>query len=173
VVDLVLAQDPPQMVLAPGQGAVQELAAASPDPALGDRVHPGRPHAAQHGPDPRVGEDRVERGGEARTPVADHELHPLCLSAEVHEQVACLLRGPFPGRVQRDAEDADAPGRVLDHGQHIGLGAVEQVNREEVAGQDRVGLGAQELRPGRDRSVAARGRCRWPGGSPRRPAPRP
>src|ERR1039457_4829513 len=32
VVDLVLAQDPPQMVLAPGQGAVQELAAASPDP---------------------------------------------------------------------------------------------------------------------------------------------
>ena len=57
----------------------------------------------------------------------------MCLVAEVHDQVACLLGGPFPGRVQGDAEDADAPGRVLDHGQDVGLGAVEQVDREEVA----------------------------------------
>ena len=67
------------------------------------------------------------------------------LVAEVHEQVAGLLGGPFPGGMQGDAEDADAPGRVLDHGQDVGLGAVEQVGREEVARQDRVGLGAQEL----------------------------
>src|ERR1019366_328020 len=39
VVDLVVAQDPPQMVLVPDQGAVQELAAASPNPAFGDPVH--------------------------------------------------------------------------------------------------------------------------------------
>jgi hypothetical protein len=39
----------------------------------------------------------------------------------------------------------DAPGGVLDHGQDIGLGAIEQASREEVAGQDRLGLGAQEL----------------------------
>ncbi len=32
VVGLVIAQDPPQMVLVPDEGAVQELAAASPDP---------------------------------------------------------------------------------------------------------------------------------------------
>jgi hypothetical protein len=56
------------MVLVPGEGAVQELAAASPDPALGDRVHAGRPHVAQHGPDPGVGEDRVERGDEVWSP---------------------------------------------------------------------------------------------------------
>ena len=41
------------------------------------------------------------------------------------------------------------PGGVLDHGQDAGLGAVKQVDREEVARQDRVGLRAQELRPGR------------------------
>src|ERR1039457_6337827 len=29
---------------------------------------------ASHGPDPGAGEDRVERGGEVRSPVADHEL---------------------------------------------------------------------------------------------------
>ena len=131
VVDLVLAQDPPQMGLVPDEGAVQELAAASPDPPFGNRVHPGRPHVAQHGPD-----------------------------AEVHDQVTGLLRGPFPGWMQSDAGYADAPGCVLYHGQDAGLDAVEQVNGEEVASQDRVGLRAQELRPGWPRPPAARGRCR-------------
>src|ERR1039458_9229693 len=60
---------------------------------------------------------------------------------------AGLLGGPLPGRVQGDAEDADAPGRVL--GQDVSLSAAGQAGCEEVACQDRVGLGAQELRPGR------------------------
>jgi hypothetical protein len=72
-----------------------------------------------------------------------------CLAAEVHDQVAGLLGGPVSGWVQGDAEDADAPGCVLDHGQDVGLDAVVQVDAEEVAGQDRLGLGAQELCPGR------------------------
>ena len=143
------------MGLVPDEGAVQELAAASADPAFDDRVHAGRPDVAEHGPDPGIGEDRVECGGEVRAAVADHELDPVRLLAEVHEQVAGLLGGPFPGWMQGDPEDADAPGGVLDHGQDVGLGAVEQVRREEVARQDRLGLGAQEQRPG------------WPG-PPRR-----
>ena len=52
VVDLVRAQDPPQMGLVPDKGAVQELAPASADPAFGYRVHARRPDVAQHGPDP-------------------------------------------------------------------------------------------------------------------------
>ena len=64
VVDLVLAQDPPQVGLVPDKGAVQELAPASADPAFGDRVHAGRLDVAEHGPDPGVGQDGVERGGE-------------------------------------------------------------------------------------------------------------
>jgi hypothetical protein len=51
--------------------------------------------------------------------------------------------------MRSDSDDADAPAGVLDHGQDIGLGAIEQVRREEVAGQDRLSLGAQEQRPGR------------------------
>ena len=66
--------------------------------------------------------------------------------------------------MQSDSEDADAPGGVLYHGQDIGLGAVEQVGGEEVARQDRLGLGAQELRPGRTRSAAARDRSRHSSG---------
>ncbi len=103
------------------------------------------PGARQHGPDPGIGEDGVERGGEVRAAVADHELEPVSLLAEVHEEVACLLGGPLPGGMQGDPEDADAPGRVLDYGLDMGLGAVGQVGREEVARQDRLGLGPQEL----------------------------
>src|ERR1022692_1661740 len=55
VVGLVLAQDPPQMGLVPDESAVQELAAASPDPAFGDRVHARRPDVTAHGPDPGIG----------------------------------------------------------------------------------------------------------------------
>ena len=121
VVDLVLARDPPQMSLVPDEGSVRQLAAASPDPAFGDRVHPGCPDVAQHGPDAGAGEDRVERGGEVRAAVADHERDPVRLLAGVHEQVACLLGGPLPGGVQRDAQDADAPGRVFHHRQDAGL----------------------------------------------------
>src|ERR1019366_351579 len=131
--------------LIPDQGAVQQLAAASADPAFGDRVHAGRPDVTEHGPDPGVGEDRVERGGEVRAAVADHELDPVRLFAEVHDQVGCLLGGPFPTGMLGAAEDADAPGGVLDYGRDVGLRAAGQAGREEVAGQYRLGLGAQEL----------------------------
>ena len=91
VVSLVLAQDQPQMALVPDEGAIQQLAAASPDPAFGDRVHAGRPDATEHGPDAGVGGDRVERGREIRATVADHEPDPVRLVAEVHDEVAGLL----------------------------------------------------------------------------------
>jgi hypothetical protein len=42
VVDLVLAQGPPQMVQIPDQGAIEKLAPASADPAFGYRVTPHR-----------------------------------------------------------------------------------------------------------------------------------
>src|SRR6266550_5994820 len=96
MVGLVLAQDPPQMVLVPYEGAVQEFAAASPDPAFGDRVHAGRRHVAGHGPDLGAGEDRVERGGEVRSAVADHELDPICLFA-IRSMTSCGPAGrPTP-----------------------------------------------------------------------------
>jgi hypothetical protein len=159
MVSLVLAQDPPQMCLIPDEGPVEKLAPASADPAFSDRVHPRRPDVAEHGPDACIGENGVECGGVVRAAVADHELDPVRLLAEVHRQVPGLLCGPLSRWMQGDAEDADAPAGVLDHGQDIGLGAVEQVGREEFACQDRLGLGAQELRPA------------WPGPSRRRVDP--
>jgi hypothetical protein len=64
VVGLVVVQDSPKMCLVPNKGAAQEFATASADSAFGDGVHAGRLDVAEHGPDPGVGEDGVERGGE-------------------------------------------------------------------------------------------------------------
>jgi hypothetical protein len=127
------------MGLVPDEGSVQELAAASSDPAFGDRVHARRRHVAEHSPDAGVGEDGVERGGEVRAAVADHELDPVRLLTEVQRRLqACWWS--TPGGVRRDSEDADAPGRVFYHRQHVSLGAVEQVDCEEIARQNRFGL---------------------------------
>jgi hypothetical protein len=152
---LVLAQDPPQMVLIPDERAAGELASASPDPAFGDGVHARRPDVAEHGPDPRVGKDRVERSSVVRAAIADHYFDPGRLLAEVHDQVSGLLGRPLPSGKRCDPEDADAPGGMLDHGEDVSLSAVQQIRGEEIACQDRLGLGAQEL---------------WPGGSARRGA---
>jgi hypothetical protein len=100
-----------------------------------------------------MAEVRAECGREVRAAVADHELDLVRLAAEVHDQVAGLLGGPFPSGMHGDSQDADSPGGVLDHGQDIGLGAAEQAGREEAACQDRVGLGALELRPDRPGSA--------------------
>jgi hypothetical protein len=70
--------------------------------------------------------------------------------------------------MQRDSEDADAPGGVVYHGQYIGLGAVEKVGREEVARQDRLRLRPQKLRPGG--SGSGRGFCGNPIRGSRGPA---
>jgi hypothetical protein len=61
---LVLARDSPQMILVPGEGRVQQLTAASPDPAFSDRVYPGRPDVAARGPDAGAGQDGAGGGGE-------------------------------------------------------------------------------------------------------------
>jgi hypothetical protein len=76
----------------------------------------GRPDVAEHGLNAGVGEDRVECGGEVRAAVADHELGPVRLAAEVPEKVTGLLGDPRARWMLGDTEDADAPGRVLDHG---------------------------------------------------------
>src|SRR6266487_6935581 len=98
------SRDPLQIGLVPDEGAVQEFTTVSADPAFDDRVHPGRLDTAEHGPDPGVSEDGIERGGEVRSAVADHELDPVGLVAEIHYQVAGLLGGPFPSWVQGESE---------------------------------------------------------------------
>jgi len=65
------------MALVPGEGAVREFSAASPDPAFGDRVHAARPDVAQHSPDAGVGQHRVERVGPGAQELGPYRPGPL------------------------------------------------------------------------------------------------
>jgi hypothetical protein len=88
---------------------------------------------AEDGPDPGVGEDRVERGGEVGAAVADHELDAVRMFAEVHDQVASLLGGPRPGGMLGDAEE------VLESGVAIMVNASSETAYEFWHGTGRIG----------------------------------
>ena len=68
---------------------------------------------------------------------------------EVHEQVAGQLGEPGSGRVGGDAEDVHAAGGVLDDEERVEPVQGDRVEVEQVAGEDRLGLRSEELRPGR------------------------
>jgi hypothetical protein len=68
---------------------------------------------------------------------------------EVHEQVARLLGQPRAGRMGSDAEQMYSAGGVLDDEERIQPAQRDGLEVEQVAGQDRVRLSAQELAPGR------------------------
>jgi hypothetical protein len=144
------------MALIPDQGAVQELAPASPVQRsviafmrgvrmLQSAVRmPASARTASNAAvkfDPRSRIMNLTRC--ACSPGFMIRLRACCA---VHSPVGC----------RSGSEDADAPGGVLGHGQDMGLGAVGQVSREEVACHDHLGLGAQKLRPGRRGSARRR-----------------
>jgi len=56
---------------------------------------------------------------------------------------------PGSGRMSGDAEDVDAAGGVLDDEERVEPVQGNRVEVEPVAGQDRLGLRSEELRPGR------------------------
>ena len=66
---------------------------------------------------------------------------------EVHEEIAGLLGQPGSGGVGGDAEDVHAAGGVLDDEEDIQPAQGDRLKVEQVAGEDRVRLGAQKLRP--------------------------
>ena len=95
-----------------------------------------------------AGEDGVECGGELAVPVADEEPEAPSSVLEVHEQVAGELGDPCAGRAGGDTQDVDAPGRDLHDEEDVEALEEDGVHVHEVAGEQRVGLGAEEGTPG-------------------------
>jgi len=157
VVLFELAQGVEQMVLVPDQGAVQQLVPAGLYPAFHERVHARYPDAGQYEFDPRVLEDGVEQGGERAVAVPDEEPCPAAGVLEVHDEVLRGLCDPGGGRVCGGAQDPDAPAAVLEHREHVEPRPGQSDGLEEVAGQQGIGLGAQEAGPGRYGAFGCRG----------------
>jgi hypothetical protein len=91
------------MVLLPDQGAVQELAPTSADPAFGDGIHARRLDVAEHGPDPASART-ASNAAVKPEPRSRIIIDPVRVLAEIHDQVAGLLGGPFPGGMRSDSE---------------------------------------------------------------------
>jgi hypothetical protein len=147
VVVLILTKRCCRMPLVDDQGAVEEFAANAADEAFGDRVGPRRPHRCLDDPDVGGCEDGVERSAELGVAVPDQEPEAVAGVVEVHEQVAGQLRQPGAGGMRGDAEDVYPAGGVLDDEERIQPAQGDGVEVEQVAGEDRVRLGAQELGP--------------------------
>jgi hypothetical protein len=91
----------------------------------------------------------VERRRELAVAIAYQEPELGGVFAEVHEQIACLLRGPYPRGVRGDAQDMHAPGLDLHHEQDVQPPEEHGVYMQEIARQDPGCLGGEELPPGR------------------------
>ena len=94
------------------------------------------------------GEDRVDGDGELGVAVADQEPEAPTGVVEVHAEVAGLLGQPGAGGVSGDAEEVHAASDVLDDEEDIQPAQGDGVEVKQVADQDRVRLGPQELGPG-------------------------
>ena len=79
-------------------------------------------------------------------------MYPLL---EVHQPVASLLRHPGSRGVGGDPGQVHPPPVHLDDEQDIEAGEADGLDGEEVTGQQRAGLGAQELGPGRTASAGS------------------
>src|SRR3981081_4561196 len=135
VMGFVRGEDLAEVAGVEDEYSVEEFSTATANPAFHDRVRTG---CLDRSPDDLyalAGEDRVERAGELRVPVADHEPELRRTVAEVHDQVAGLLSDPVRGGMFGDAEDMYPAGRVLDNRETVQSGEQHGVAMEKIASQ--------------------------------------
>jgi hypothetical protein len=101
-------------------------------------------------------EHRIEAGDELRIAVADQRLQRVHPGAQLRGEVAGLLGDPRAGRVGGRPADVQPAGLVLDEDQRIDPSQQDGVDGQEVAGDDPVALGGQELLPRRARTSRRR-----------------
>lgn len=120
---------------------------------LADRVRSRCPRWAEQGLHANGFEDGVEGADVFTVPVPDEEAHQVHAALQGHGEVPGLLSGPRGGGVGGDVGEVEAPGAVFDEDQ--GMEALEEdgVDVEEVGRDDAVGLGGEELVPGRPQAL--------------------
>jgi len=110
-------------------------------------VHARDPDAAEHGLDSGVLEDLVEQGGEPSIAVPDQEPRTAAGILEVYDEILGGLRHPGRGRMGGGAQDPDPSAGVLKHRQHVHPRPGQGRGLEEVACEQGVSLGAEEVGP--------------------------
>jgi len=145
----VVAKDCFEMMTAKNECPVEALFTYGPYPPLRDRVRTRRSDGRPDHLDAFGDEHLVETGGELRVAISDQEPERPSVLGEISCEVAGDLGDKRAGRMIGDTEDVDHPTLELNHEKHIELVETDRVHDEEVSGQDALGLGGEELLPGR------------------------
>jgi hypothetical protein len=145
----VVAKDCFEMMTAENERPVEALFPYSPYPPFRDRVRAGRSDGRPDHLDAFGDEHLVEAGGELSIAVSDQEPERPTVLGEIACEVAGNLGDKGAGRMIGDTEDVDHSALELNHEKHIELVETDRVHDEEVGGQDALGLGGEELLPGR------------------------
>ena len=93
--------------------------------------------------------DGVEAGRELRVPVSDQEAEPLPSVFQVGNGVAGHLGHPGTVRFGSHTEEVDDAGFDFNDEQHVVPTQQDAVDGEEVGSEHQLGLGMEELRPGK------------------------
>jgi hypothetical protein len=120
------------------------------------RVHSRCPRCGLEDVDLFGVEDGVEGGGVFAVSVAEQEPHRVQARVEVGGEIPGLLGGPVLGGVGGDSGDVQASGGVFEEGEGVEAVAECGVEVEEVDRDDAVGLGGEELLPGRTTAAWSR-----------------
>src|SRR5262249_41530420 len=129
------------------QQPIEALATGAADPALEVRVRVRCPYRRADDRDALACEGGVEGARELLVPVVDQEPHPPVAVVEVHQQVARRLGNPAGVGVAGAGEVLDPAAADREEDQYPQAPKPERLHGEEVSGQDRFALRAQERAP--------------------------
>src|ERR671934_181472 len=149
-----------ELAAADDQQPVEALAADADHPALYVRVRVRRLHRSADDLDLLGRQEGVEGTRELRVAVVDQEPHLPVAVVELHQQVARLLQHPSPVRLVGAGEILDPAAADREEDEHVEAAQPDGVDGEEVAGEDRLTVRAQEAAP---RLPVALRRRRQPG----------
>src|ERR1039458_6055795 len=145
-----------EVTVAEDQGPVEAFASEGADHPLADGVRPGSTDGGLHDSDAIGSENLVEGPWELGVTIPDQELDRRRPLGQLVAEVRSLLGAPGGDRAGRDACHPDDPGVHLDEHEHVEAAQQHGVDAEEVTGHDALGLGTEELRPGRTRAPGCR-----------------
>ncbi len=143
-----------QMTAAEHEHPVKAFRPRGADPPLGVSVGPRSPDRSLDDPRALGAKHLVERTRELRVPVPDHVADTS--KRLPHREVASLLSDPRRVRVPGHPQDRHPTRRDVDGEQHTERLKQDRLHSEEVQGEDRASLGAQECAPGGAVSAGSR-----------------
>jgi hypothetical protein len=150
----VLAKNRLQMALAEDDQLVQSFVAQGLDHPFAVGVGSRTPVGREGDPGTFAGENLIELVDELGVPIMDGQPDGSLELVQLPAQVPCLLSDPGGVGMGGAICVQNAPTGDLHEDQHVESLKQHSVDGEEVVRNDRSGVGAEKLRPGR--SIAAR-----------------